>query len=149
MVGTWHIWKNEGVFQKYNQEDDLFSTRFTSPDDAGYGTTPDKTAFSWSRSGCLWVYNKCFIPLKLIRWMVLLVSFYSVCSSRWHEILTFSHNPLCFQTNVYQTLFYLKLIIFSTIVSVYKCIQQKERTGASLFLNSHLEPDSHSHCWRV
>lgn len=66
--------------------------------------------------------------------------------------MTFSPSPTIhsyFQTNVYQTLFYPKLIFFSTIVSVYKCIQQKERTGASLFLNSHLEPGSHSHCWRV
>lgn len=103
--------KKKGVFQKYHQEDDLFSTRFSSPDDAGYGTTQIKQPFlGLSVAVCLRYATKCFIPCKLIRWMaLLLVPFYGV-HFRWHDILTFSHNPSYFQTNVCQTLFYRRLI---------------------------------------
>lgn len=53
--------------------------------------------------------------------------------------MTFSPSPTIhsyFQTNVCQTLFYRRLIFFSTIVYVYKCIQQKEKNRCLTSLTS-------------
>lgn len=44
-----------------------------------------------------------------------------------------------FQANIYQRLFSMRLIFFSNIASVYKCMLQKGgTTGATLFRNSYL-----------
>lgn len=63
MVGT----ENKRVFQKHCQEDDLFSTlslgRFTSPDDAGYGITPEKTTFL-GLSMAVYEYTKVLYTLQ-------------------------------------------------------------------------------------
>lgn len=89
--GTSQIWKMKGSFNNKKMTYFLLSLgNFTSSNDAGYVTTPENTTFSWSCNGCLWVY-RCFISCKLIRRMGLpLIPSYSVYTSMWHNIFTYS-----------------------------------------------------------
>lgn len=117
----WHIWKIKRSFKNIAKKMTYFPLslgRFTSPHDAGYGAAVE--VFQWL-----------FMSIQVL---YILWAYWMDGSSFWfHSIVCgllsgiTSSPPLivwnsCFQTNVYQRLFCMRLIFFSTIASVYKCI---------------------------
>lgn len=148
MVGTWHIWKMKGSFKNIVRKMTYFSLSLSLSAGSHHQMMLDMAQFQSKQpflglSMAVYEYTtSALYPLSSLDGRVFFwfhsIVYVLLCG------ITSSPPPIgnpYFQTNICQRLLCTRLIFFSTIVSVYKCILQKGRTiGAS-----YLTPSSYPH----